>query len=199
MVAFVAAGAVLSSRPAAASAVMARRSTTFGSAVATPAVAPARLPAFSPMRMETDAWVQLLPTSDIEPGELKPIYTTGQNILVSCDFDGQVYASSNICPHLGTPLTDGEVGDGVLTCAQHKSSWDLKTGELSGAWCPFPPVLGPLLGKLQPPSNLAVFPVRENAGYIEALLDVDAVKAFEANYWAGLLDSKGKATGEVNP
>ena len=196
MVAFVAAsGAVLSSRPTGVSAVMTRRSSAFGSAVAAPASQAARL-SHAPMRMETDAWVQLLPTSDIEPGELKPVYTTGQNILLSCDYDGQVYASSNICPHLGTPLTDGEVGDGVLTCAQHKSSWDLKTGELSGTWCPFPPVLGPLLGKLQPPSNLAVFPVRENSGYIEALLDVDAAKAFESNYWFGLLDSKGKATGD---
>eukprot|EP00172_Hildenbrandia_rubra_P000096 Plantae.Rhodophyta-Hildenbrandia_rubra.ctg10437.p1 GENE.Plantae.Rhodophyta-Hildenbrandia_rubra.ctg10437~~Plantae.Rhodophyta-Hildenbrandia_rubra.ctg10437.p1 ORF type:complete len:218 (+),score=45.34 Plantae.Rhodophyta-Hildenbrandia_rubra.ctg10437:56-655(+) len=145
--------------------------------------------------MKSDAWVQLLPTSDISPGELKGVFTAGQSLLVSCDYDGQVYASANICPHLGTPLVDGSVGDGVLTCAQHKSSWDLSTGELAGDWCPFPPLLGPLLGKLQGPKNLQVYPVRENAGYIEALINVDARKDFEKDYWFGLLDATGKSTG----
>ena len=145
--------------------------------------------------MESEAWVQLLPTSDIQPGELKGVYTAGQSLLVSCDYDGQVYASANICPHLGTPLTDGAIGDGVLTCAQHKSSWDLSTGELAGDWCPFPPLLGPLLGKLQGPRNLQVYPVRENAGYIEALINVDAREDFEKDYWFGLLDASGKSTG----
>jgi nitrite reductase/ring-hydroxylating ferredoxin subunit len=142
--------------------------------------AAAARPSAARVTMKQDAWVPLLPTSEISPGDLKGVYVAAQSILVSCDFDGQVYASANICPHLGTPLTDGAVGDGVLTCAQHKSSWDLTTGELSGDWCPFPPLVGPLLGKLQGPQPLAVYPVRENNGNIEALLDVDARKDFES-------------------
>jgi nitrite reductase/ring-hydroxylating ferredoxin subunit len=155
----------------------------------TPVAAPARV------SMKQDAWVPLLTTSEISPGDLKGVNVAGQAILVSCDYDGQVYASANICPHLGTPLTDGSIGDGVLTCAQHKSSWDLTTGELAGEWCPFPPLIGPLLGKLQAARPLSVYPVRENAGTIEALLDVDARKDFEKEYWQGILDAKGKATG----
>jgi nitrite reductase/ring-hydroxylating ferredoxin subunit len=139
-------------------------------------------PSVARVTMKQDAWVPLLPTSEISPGDLKGVYVASQSILVSCDYDGQVYASANICPHLGTPLTDGSIGDGVLTCTQHKSSWDLSTGELSGDWCPFPPLIGPLLGKLQGPQPLAVYPVRENAGNIEALLDVDARKDFESDY-----------------
>lgn len=146
--------------------------------------------------MKAEAWVPLLSTSDIAPGELKGVFAASQSILVSCDYDGQVYASSNICPHLGTPLTDGSIGDGVITCAQHKSSWDLSTGELAGEWCPYPPLIGPLLGKLQGPRGLVVFPVRENAGQIEALVDVDARSDYEQDYWSGLLDARGKATGE---
>jgi len=164
-----------------------------GAALAAPR---ARLAGTAPLTMKTDAWVQLCPTSDITPGELKPVFTSGQTIVVACDFDGQVYAAANICPHLGTPLDNGSVGDGNITCAQHKSSWDLTTGELAGEWCPFPPVLGPLLGKLNPPSNLQVYPVREAGGFIEALLDVDAKEDYEKNYWRGLLDSTGKATGD---
>lgn len=193
MAAFVAsAGAGSVGSPRRAAAVCGRRASYFGGAsLASPQ--PVRS---SALTMRSDVWVPLVNTSELEPGELKAVFTSGQNILVSCDYDGQVYASSNICPHLGTPLTDGEVGDGVLTCAQHKSSWDLKTGELAGPWCPSPPVLGPLLGKLQPPSALAVYPVREERGKIEALLDIDAVKEFESNYWKGLLDAQGKASGD---
>lgn len=146
--------------------------------------------------MKTDAWVPLLSTTEIAPGELKAVYAAEQSILVSCDYDGQVYASSNICPHLGTPLTDGSIADGQLTCAQHKSSWDLSTGNLAGEWCPFPPLVGPLLGKLQGPRQLTVFAVRQNGGEIEALLNVDAKSDYEQDYWFGLLDSKGKATGD---
>ncbi len=146
--------------------------------------------------MKTEAWVPLISTTEIAPGELKGVVTMGQSILVSCDYDGQVYASANICPHLGTPLVDGTVADGVLTCAQHKSSWDLTSGALAGEWCPYPPLVGPLLGKLQGPRDLAVYPVRQNGGDIEALLNVDAKNDFESDYWAGLLDAKGKATGD---
>jgi len=190
MAAFVSStGAAVICTPRPSAAVCTRR-VFAGTAVVPPPAARA-----APLTMKTDVWVPLVETAALEPGELKAVYTTGQSILVTCDLDGQVYASSNICPHLGTPLTDGSVGDGVLTCAQHKSSWDLKTGELAGEWCPFPPVLGPLLGKLQAPSRLAVFPVRENSGTIEALLDMDAVAEFESDYWKGLLDAQGKASG----
>ena len=146
--------------------------------------------------MRQDAWVPLLATTEIAPGELKGVRAANMNILVSCDYDGQVYASSNICPHLGTPLADGSIGDGILTCTQHKSSWDLATGELAGEWCPFPPVIGPLLGKLQGPRPLLVYPVRENSGQIEALLDIEARQDYEKDYWSGLLDARGKASGE---
>lgn len=146
--------------------------------------------------MEQEAWVPLVEVTDISPGELKGVVAAGQSILVSCDYDGQVYACANVCPHLGTPLTDGSVADGVLTCTQHKSSFDLSTGEPVGQWCPFPPVVGPLLGLLKAATPLAVYAVRENGGVIEALLNIEARDDFEKNYWKGILDAKGKASGE---
>lgn len=160
---------------------------------------PTRVPLNAPRRsivMEKEAWVPLLETSEISPGDLKGVMAAGQAILVSCDYDGQVYACANVCPHLGTPLTDGSIGDGVLTCVQHKSSFDLSSGEPVGDWCPYPPLVGPLLGLLQGPRALPVYAVREINGTIEALLNVEAREDFEKDYWSGLLDSKGKATGE---
>lgn len=158
--------------------------------------AAAAKPARRSITMEQEAWVPLVEVADISPGELRGVIAAGQSVLVSCDYDGQVYACANVCPHLGTPLTDGAVADGVLTCAQHKSSFDLSTGEIVGGWCPFPPLIGPLLGLLKGPQPLPVYAVRENSGTIEALLNVEAREDFEKNYWQGLLDARGKATGD---
>ena len=36
-----------------------------------------------------------------------------------------------------------------------------------GEWCPFPPLLGPLIGKLYEARDLAVFPVRAKGNMIE--------------------------------
>lgn len=87
------------------------------------------------------------------------------------------------------------VGDGILTCAQHKSSWELSTGKLAGEWCPFPPLIGPVLGKLQGARPLTVYAVRENGNQIEALLDIEARADYEKDYWRGILDASGKASG----
>jgi len=145
--------------------------------------------------MKTEAWVKLIKTEQLKPGDLKPFFVAGQSLLVVCDYDGQVYCSANVCPHLGTPLDQGTVSSGNLICAQHKTAWRLSDGKLAGKWCPYPPILGPLLGKLKAPQDLTVFPVREMNGFIEALIDLDAAKEFESNYWRGILDAQGKATG----
>ena len=37
--------------------------------------------------------------------------------------------------------------------------------------------------------------VREQGGYIEVLVDVNAKAEFEKKYWKGILDAQGKADG----
>ena len=157
----------------------------------------AQLPTASGIRrmtMRQEAWVRLVPSSELQPGDLKGLSVAGQSLLVAVDNDGTVYVTQGLCSHLAVPLDQGTIGDGVLTCSQHRSSFDLKTGEVL-SWCTYPPILGPLLGKLQPPTPISVYPVREQAGFIEAYLQVDARDEFEKNYWRGILDAQGKATG----
>jgi hypothetical protein len=70
-------------------------------------------------------------------------------------------------------------------------------GEVVGDWCPFPPILGPLiLGRLAPPEKVSTFPVRSKGNNIEVFLDRNLKERFESKYWTGLLDARGKATGE---
>ncbi|CAM9809361.1 unnamed protein product, partial [Chrysoparadoxa australica] len=144
-----------------------------------------------------EEWVPVLKSSEIGPGELVGVESNGQQILIAADLKGSIFATANVCPHLGTPLDQGKVtSQGNLVCPLHKSAFSLSTGELVGEWCPFPPVLGPLvLGKLEPPKNLAIFPVRAQGGKIAVLINKNLKATFETKYWAGLLDAKGKATG----
>src|SRR5213596_4132434 len=42
--------------------------------------------------------------------------------------DDRVYAVDNRCPHMGFPLHQGTVSDGILTCHWHHARFDLCTG-----------------------------------------------------------------------
>ena len=90
------------------------------------------------------------------------------------------------------------LGEGsTIVCPLHKSAFSLETGDVVGDWCPFPPILGPLiLGNLAPPERVATFPVRAKGQNIEVFVDRNLKERFESGYWTGLLDAKGKATGD---
>ncbi|CAM9762178.1 unnamed protein product [Ectocarpus sp. 4 AP-2014] len=145
-----------------------------------------------------EEWVPVLKTSDIAPGELVGVTQDGQELLIAADLKGSIYATANICPHLGTPLDQGSINAaGALVCPLHKSAFSLEDGKLVGDWCPFPPVLGPLvLGRLEPAKDLAVFPVRASGGNIQVLINRNLKQEFESKYWTGLLDAQGKASGD---
>lgn len=42
--------------------------------------------------------------------------------------NGEVYAVTNRCPHVGYPLESGTVRNGVLTCIWHQARFELATG-----------------------------------------------------------------------
>ena len=75
--------------------------------------------------------------------------------------------------------------------------WFVNIGAVVGDWCPFSPILGPLvLGALAPPEKVATFPVRAKGSNIEVFIDRNLKDRFESKYWSGLLDAQGKATGD---
>jgi len=43
--------------------------------------------------------------------------------------EGAFHATDNRCPHMGFPLTDGSVEDGVLTCPWHHARFELSCGD----------------------------------------------------------------------
>merc|ERR1712040_31480 len=99
----------------------------------------------------------------------------GNDVLVGKTESGTLFCVGNLCPHIGTPMSEGAdvIGD-VIVCPLHGSSFNVFSGELID-WCPSPPIIGPLTG----------FDIQTSffGGDIEVLIDTNAKKAYEADYW----------------
>lgn len=142
-----------------------------------------------------NVWTTICDSKELSPNSLKAGFGAGQDILIATDKGGKPFAAANVCPHIGTPLDQGTVENGAIVCPLHRSAFDLKSGNLVGPWCPAPPLIGPLTGKLKSPRSLQVFQCRTQGGKVQVLLDVNAKKRFDSNYWRGILDAQGKVDG----
>ncbi|MGA7453223.1 MAG: Rieske (2Fe-2S) protein, partial [Rhodoplanes sp.] len=60
-------------------------------------------------------------------------------ILVIYD-RGRVFALDNRCPHMGFPLEQGSVDDGILTCHWHHARFDLESGCTFDLWADDVPI-----------------------------------------------------------
>lgn len=61
----------------------------------------------------------------------RPIELEGANILL-CNSGGKHYAIANRCTHQDTPLTDGRIRNGFISCPLHGVRFELATGEPRG-------------------------------------------------------------------
>ena len=62
------------------------------------------------------------------PGK-KVVIIEGKEILL-IHSDGEYFAVDNFCPHAQTRLISGRVEDGTITCSNHGTCFDLKTGAI---------------------------------------------------------------------
>jgi nitrite reductase/ring-hydroxylating ferredoxin subunit len=73
--------------------------------------------------------IKLAEVKDIpEGGRLVVSMPKGKDIVLF-KLNGNVFALDNACPHMGGPLGEGEVEDGVVTCPWHGWQFEIKTGE----------------------------------------------------------------------
>ncbi|MEE2659836.1 MAG: Rieske (2Fe-2S) protein [Candidatus Latescibacterota bacterium] len=86
--------------------------------------APPSQPAVSP---DSLVYHELCPASDVEEGVGKPFTVDGTHLAVF-RYENGFYACDNRCPHMGYPLSEGSVRDGVLICHWHHWEFDIKTG-----------------------------------------------------------------------
>ncbi len=115
------------------------------------------------------SWTQILPVDKLASGDRQVIKLEAISLLL-LNHDNKIYAIKNVCPHLKLPLKKGKITpEGTIVCPWHRSEFDLDTGEVQ-TWCPWPPAVGKLLGKVSTEKALTVFPTRIEDGQIAVQL-----------------------------
>lgn len=132
-------------------------------------------------------WVVACPKTRVGPGQIIPCVVNGLDIIVFASRDGKrLDAFANSCPHLGSPFDlatverkpatqqgqriDDGVGDGCvdcIVCPVHRTAFEIQSGDVRGEWCPYPPVLGKVMGFTKPKNKLVKFAVRLKGKNVE--------------------------------
>jgi nitrite reductase/ring-hydroxylating ferredoxin subunit len=58
----------------------------------------------------------------------------GNHTIAIFTYGSKIYAVDNRCPHMGFPLNQGTVKDGILTCHWHHARFDLMNGGTFDQW-----------------------------------------------------------------
>ena len=104
-------------------------------------------------------WKAAVNLSQLQQNNRQTLTIEGNKILFIWH-DEKVQAVQAQCPHLNWPLAKGKINENCeIVCPFHKSAFDLKTGATT-CWSPWPPAIGPLLGKITKPHDLRVYPTR---------------------------------------
>ena len=81
----------------------------------------------------SDNFVHVGAASEIrEQGRMR-VNVEGRNLAIF-HHEGQFYAVDNRCPHMGFPLSEGTVENGILTCHWHHARFDLACGDTFDLW-----------------------------------------------------------------
>lgn len=73
------------------------------------------------------ALVKIASINDVKPGKARVVRAGGREIALY-NVGGKFYATSNVCPHRGGPLGEGELEGSVITCPHHAWQFDVTTG-----------------------------------------------------------------------
>jgi 3-phenylpropionate/trans-cinnamate dioxygenase ferredoxin subunit len=79
-----------------------------------------------------DNWIYVTDDGGLSEGTVVPVYPLGVNLILA-RIDGQVYALTGCCPHMGCPLFMGTLSGAILTCQCHDWRFDLRTGHFLDA------------------------------------------------------------------
>jgi nitrite reductase/ring-hydroxylating ferredoxin subunit len=79
-------------------------------------------------------YVYVANTREIEAAGGRLSVTVKKYTVAIFIYDSKVYAVDNRCPHMGFPLNQGTVKDGILTCHWHHARFDLMNGGTFDQW-----------------------------------------------------------------
>ena len=78
--------------------------------------------------MDSD-FIRVASASEIQEGKMKKVTLDGNEILIA-NVAGKYYAVSGMCTHFGGDLSEGVLEGKVVTCPNHKASFDVTTGKV---------------------------------------------------------------------
>lgn len=98
-------------------------------------------------------WIEVCGVDDVPELEGRRVVIDGYFVGIFHTQEG-FYATSDVCPHMGGPLSDGDVAATTVSCPLHARKVDLCTGEV----------------KNDDLSRVLTFPVkvRDNMVYVDA-------------------------------
>jgi nitrite reductase/ring-hydroxylating ferredoxin subunit len=88
-------------------------------------------------------------------------------------------SSSALPPTSASPFTEKDISnllsqDGCedcIVCPLHRTAFALESGDVRGEWCPYPPVLGSLMGTVRRPVGIATFDVRTRGKFVQVRIN----------------------------
>jgi nitrite reductase/ring-hydroxylating ferredoxin subunit len=81
----------------------------------------------------TDGFVPAVELADLHESGRELVGVDGRAIVLFVH-EGAVRAIDNACPHMGFPLVEGSVDEGVLTCHWHHARFELSCGDTFDPW-----------------------------------------------------------------
>ena len=78
---------------------------------------------------DSDQYMAVLDTSDIEMGHSVSVNLDGKNVLI-CNTEEGFFAVEDMCTHALIPLCGGLIQGTLISCPLHGAVFDLKTGEV---------------------------------------------------------------------
>jgi nitrite reductase/ring-hydroxylating ferredoxin subunit len=73
------------------------------------------------------SYISVASIDDFPPGSAKLLETDSLEIALY-NVEGAVYATSNVCPHQGASLADGELNGEEILCPWHRWCFNVKDG-----------------------------------------------------------------------
>lgn len=74
-------------------------------------------------------FIKVAQVDDLEDGELMAVEVDGEPVCLA-KVDGEVYAFTDDCTHIGGPLNEGELDGDMLTCPWHGAQFNVRTGKV---------------------------------------------------------------------
>jgi len=72
-------------------------------------------------------WISVATLDELPDGRLLEVVYGGKLYAV-CNFEGEIRATSGLCPHHGGPLGQGAMDGPLITCPWHMWQFDSATG-----------------------------------------------------------------------